>query len=148
MELPFNFAMDIAWNASRFSFEMIPTYLQLYAERGFGPEHAEKIAGLLLEFSHMIGMRRFEMVHPATYSILNYHEAERVLARWTSLADQTMALYAIMSEEVKPAFYQLLFYPIVSGANYYAITIGIGRNHQSAMVRYSVQISRYSAKSV
>ncbi|KAF2796768.1 glycoside hydrolase family 115 protein [Melanomma pulvis-pyrius CBS 109.77] len=135
MELPFNFAMDIAWNASRFSFEMIPTYLQLYAEREFGPEHAEEIAGLLLEFSHLIGMRRFEMVHSGTYSILNYHEAETVLARWTSLADQTKALYTIMSEELKSAYYQLMFYPIVSGATYYSIAIGIGRNHQSVMER-------------
>ena len=135
MELPFNFVMDIAWNASNFSFDMIPAYLKLYAKREFGTELADQIATLLMEFSHLIGMRRFEMVHPGTYSILNYHEAERVLARWRILADQTKALYVEVEEEHKPAFFELLFYPIVSGATYYAVNIGIGRNHQSAMER-------------
>ncbi|ORX96760.1 hypothetical protein BCR34DRAFT_524762 [Clohesyomyces aquaticus] len=135
MELPFGFAMDLAWNASRFDFDMIPAYLQLYAEREFGPEHSENIASLLMEFSHLIGMRRFEMVHPGTYSVLNYHEAERILARWRVLADLTKALYNDIGNNLKAAYYELLFYPIVSGATYYAVNLGIAFNQQHAMER-------------
>ncbi|KAH7353136.1 hypothetical protein BKA66DRAFT_598153 [Pyrenochaeta sp. MPI-SDFR-AT-0127] len=135
MELPLGFAMDLAWNASKFDFTMIPTYLQLYSEREFGTEHAEAIAALLMEFSHLIGMRRFEMVHPGTYSVLNYHEAERVLARWTELADKTKALYDGIPEAYKPAFYELVFYPLVSGATYYAVNLGTAFNQQHAMER-------------
>lgn len=135
MELPFGFAMDLAWNASNLDFEIIPTYLQLYAEREFGADHAEEVASLLMEFSHLIGMRRFEMVHSGTYSVLNYHEAERVLARWTALADQTQALYDEMAETYKPAFYELVFYPLVAGATYYAVNIGAAFNQQYAMER-------------
>ena len=135
MELPFGFAMDLAWNASKFEFEMIPTYLHLYAEREFGVDYAENVAALLMEFSHLIGMRRFEMVHPGTYSVLNYHEAERVLARWNLLAEQTKALYDVMSAEYKPAFYELVFYPFVSGATYYAVNLGTAFNQQYAMER-------------
>lgn len=135
MELPFNFAMDLAWNASRFNFEMIPMYLQLYAEREFGPDHANEISDLLMEFSDLIGMRRFEMVHPGTYSVLNYHEAERVLARWTTLAERTKALYDMLPETYKPAYYELVFYPLVSGATYYAVNLGTAFNQQYAMER-------------
>lgn len=135
MELPFNFAMDLAWNASRFDFDVIPMYLELYAEREFGPENANNIAKLLMEFSELIGMRRFEMVHPGTYSVLNYHEAERVLTRWTALADGTKALYHSIPDAYKPAYYQLVFYPLVSGATYYAVNLGTAFNQQYAMER-------------
>lgn len=135
MELPFNFAMDIAWNASQFDFDMIPAYLQLYAEREFGSENAEDIASLLLEFSHLIGMRRFELMHPGTYSVLNHHEAERVLTRWRTLANNTETVYSRISEAYKPAYYELLFYPIVSGATYYAVNIGTAFNYQYAKER-------------
>lgn len=135
MELPFNFAMDLAWNASRFDFEIIPMYLHNYAEREFGPDHANEIADLLMEFSDLIGMRRFEMVHPGTYSVLNFHEAERVLARWTTLAERTKVLYDMLPETYKPAYYELVFYPLVSGAMYYAVNLGTAFNQQYAMER-------------
>ncbi|KAF2830956.1 hypothetical protein CC86DRAFT_341463 [Ophiobolus disseminans] len=135
MELPFGFAMDLAWNASRFDFDMIPAYLQLYAEREFSTDHAEEIAALLMEFSHLIGMRRFEMVHPGTYSVLNYHEAERVLARWTLLAERTKALFDVIPVEYKPAYFELVFYPLVAGATYYSVNVGTAFNNQYAMER-------------
>jgi hypothetical protein len=135
MEHPFGFAMDLAWDVSKFDFDMIPMYLQLYAEREFGTEHAEDIATLLMEFNHLIGMRRFEMVHPGTYSVLNYHEAERILARWTTLADRTKALYEEIPESYKAAYYELVFYPLVSGATYYAVNLGTAFNYQHAMER-------------
>ena len=135
MELPFGFAMDLAWNAPKFDFDMIPTYLKLYAEREFGAEHADNIASLLMEFSNLIGKRRFEMVHPGTYSVLNYHEAERILARWKTLAGHTKAVYDKIAKEYRPSYYQLVFYPIVSGATYYAVNIGTAFNHQHAMER-------------
>lgn len=135
MELPFNFAMDLAWNATNLDHAMIPAYLQLWAEREFRAEHSEAIASLLMEFSHLIGMRRFEMVHPGTYSVLNYHEAERVLARWRTLADRTKSLYEKILDDYKSAYYELVFYPIVSGATYYAVNIGTAFNQQHAMER-------------
>ncbi|KAF1912642.1 hypothetical protein BDU57DRAFT_583107 [Ampelomyces quisqualis] len=135
MELPFNFAMDIAWDASKFDFDVIPAYLNLYAQREFGENNADQIAELLMEFSQLIGMRRFEMVHPGTYSVLNYHEAERVLGRWTLLANRTKALYDKLPESHKAAYYELVFYPVVSGATYYAVNLGTAFNQQHAIER-------------
>jgi hypothetical protein len=66
MKQPFGFVMDLAWDVSKFDFDMIRMYLQLYAERGFGTEQAENIAALLMAFNHLIRMRRFEMVHTGT----------------------------------------------------------------------------------
>ncbi|KAL1799266.1 hypothetical protein ACET3X_003303 [Alternaria dauci] len=134
LEQPFGFAMDLAWDISKFDFDMIPEYLRLYSEREFGTEYAD-VAALLMEFNHLIGMRRFEMVQPDTYSVLNYHEAERILARWNMLADQTKTLFDRIPETYKATYYELVFYPIVSGATYYAVNIGTGLNYRHAMER-------------
>lgn len=135
LELPLGFAMDLAWDVSKFDFDMIPEYLRLYAEREFGPEHADDTAALLMEFNYLIGMRRFEMVQPDTYSVLNYHEAETILTRWNTLRRETKALYDQMPRDHKAAFYELVFYPLVSGATYYAVNIRTAMNYRHAMER-------------
>jgi hypothetical protein len=67
MEHLFGFAMDLAWDVSKLNFDMIPAYLELYAEREFGIKHADAIATLLMDFNHLIGMRRFEMGSPGNF---------------------------------------------------------------------------------
>ena len=64
------------------------------------------------------------MVQPDTYSVLNYHEAERILAKWNTLAGRAKTLYNRIPEDYKAAFYELVFYPLVSGATYYAVNLG------------------------
>ncbi|KLU83800.1 hypothetical protein MAPG_02851 [Magnaporthiopsis poae ATCC 64411] len=71
MELPFNLAMDLAWDASKLdSPAKIPHYLERYATREFGADSAPEIAAILLEHSHLVGMRRYEFVTPDTFSVL------------------------------------------------------------------------------
>jgi hypothetical protein len=135
MEIPFAFAMDLAWNVSNFSFDKIPTYLRLLAARDFGAEHADEIAEILQEHSHLVGMRRYELVTSGTYSSLNYHESERVLRRWRALSARTTALYEKLSNDVKPAYFQLVLHPVVSGAIFYSVMIGAGTNYRYALER-------------
>ena len=135
VELPFNMAMDMAWDMSKFSFENIPAYLERYAAREFGSEHSEEIAEVLLEFSRLVGLRRYESVSASTFSVVNYREAERILARWRALASRAKSIQDQLPEEVKPAFYQLVSYPATSGAVFYSVTIGVGMNYQSARER-------------
>jgi len=135
MELPFSFAMDLAWDVSKFSFDRIPEYLTKFAEREFGSEHAVEIGSILLEHSHLVGLRRYELVTPTTFSHLNYYEAERVLARWNQLAARAKALYASVDAAARPAFFQLVYHPVVSGALYHAVNIGVATNYRFALER-------------
>jgi hypothetical protein len=135
MELPLAFAMDLAWNVSSISFETMPQYLRLYASREFGDEFADTIAEIWLEQSHLLGMRRFEHITPGTFSTVNYHEAERILQRWQALSTRTESLYNSMTDDLKPAFFQLLYYPIVSAKTFYAVAIGIAVNYRYALER-------------
>ncbi|KAK4224458.1 hypothetical protein QBC38DRAFT_514907 [Podospora fimiseda] len=137
MELPLGFSMDLAWNAERITFENLPEYLAAYAERefGLGEEDSTEIGSILLEHSHLVGMRRYELVTPSTYSHLNYREAETVLARWKSAAQRAKTIYSRLDQEVKPAFFQLVYHPVVAGALYHAVTIGVGTNYRFALER-------------
>ncbi|KAK1461840.1 hypothetical protein CCUS01_01430 [Colletotrichum cuscutae] len=116
-ELPLSFAMDMAWNTSRFGFAKIPSYLTALATRDFGPEHAEEISSALMTYSHLVGMRKFEILQPITYSILNYREAERVLEAWRQLAEKAKALHEVMPEDRRIPLFHILTYERRNSAN-------------------------------
>jgi hypothetical protein len=44
-------------------------------------------------------------------------------------------LYEKIPESYKAVYYELVFYPLVSGATYYAVNLGTAFNHQHAMER-------------
>ena len=133
MELPYAFSMDLAWNTSSITFETIPRYLNLWIAREFGEGYAEKLTPLLMEWMHLVGARRYEAVSPATFSRLRFREADRILARWEALREGVSAIHDQMPEDLKPAYYQLIYYPIVSGATYYYVQLGVGMNRQYSL---------------
>lgn len=136
MELPFGLSMDLAWNVSSITFESLPQYLRAYATRELGDAHAEEIADILLEHSHLVGMRRYEMVHSGTFSAYNYHEAERMLARWAALAERAKSLYnGGVTADAKGAFFQLVYHPVVSGMIYYNVNLGVALNYKFVQER-------------
>ncbi|KAL4983177.1 hypothetical protein BDW68DRAFT_181856 [Aspergillus falconensis] len=135
MELPFAFAMDIAWNSSRLSFDSIPKYLNGFASREFGTQHAEEIAAILLEHSRLIGRRKYESTTSVTYSFHNYNELERVLSEWQALASRVTKVRRALSSNSYPAFFQLVQYPIQSGLLYHRIILRQSTNQQYAIQR-------------
>ena len=84
--------MELAWNASRLDFDTILAYLKALATRDFGEKYADQIATALMEYSHLAGLRKFEMLEPTTYSILNFREAEHVLDQLRTLADKAQEI--------------------------------------------------------
>ncbi|KAL2821236.1 hypothetical protein BJX63DRAFT_443666 [Aspergillus granulosus] len=135
MEIPLSFALDLAWDVSRLDFDKILTYLEALAERDFGPEHAGQIASALLEYSHLVGLRKFELIEPTTYSFLNFREAETVLDQWKQLADSAEQIHNSLPPKHQDALYHLLTYPAQAGYLYYQTLLGQGRNRQFAFER-------------
>ncbi|UDD61142.1 hypothetical protein AFCA_008525 [Aspergillus flavus] len=135
MEIPLSFSMELAWNASRLDFDTIPAYLKALATRDFGEKYADQIATALMEYSHLAGLRKFEMLEPTTYSILNFREAEHVLDQWRTLADKAQEIQQSLPSERRDACYHLLSYPATAGFNYYQTIIGQGRNRQYSFER-------------
>lgn len=133
--MPFGFIMDLAWNTSSIDFDTIPSYLEAFASREFGSEHASEIADIILEQSKLIGRRKYESVQAKTYSVLNYHENERVLSEWQGLAESVLSVLDKLPDERKDAYWHHVQYPILSGQAYYSAVLGLGKNQQIGFER-------------
>ncbi|KAL4976388.1 hypothetical protein BDW66DRAFT_159759 [Aspergillus desertorum] len=130
VELPLSFAVDLAWDVSRFDFDMIPSYLETLAARDFGLEFSKELSS-----ARLTGLRNSEMIEPTTYSILDFREAETVLNDWKRLADEAWSIERALPEGRRDALYHLLTYPAVAGYNYYQILLGQGRDRQYSFER-------------
>jgi hypothetical protein len=135
MELPFGFAMDLAWDNSKIDFETLPQYLEAYATREFGEADAKDIADILLELNLLVALGRYENIEPTTFSYVNFLEAERILARWRAVTEKAQTLYDAMPKDYRPAFYQLVYYPVKSGSVFYELQLSLGRNDLYALER-------------
>lgn len=128
-------AMSLAWNTSLFDFDTLPTYLEALVSRDFGSSLAGKIASALMTYSHLVGIRQFELTEPTTYSVVNFEEADRVLQTWKDLADAAQDIYTRLPSDRRDALYHVLTYPAVAGYNYHKIVIGQAKNRQFSYER-------------
>ncbi|KAJ8128110.1 hypothetical protein O1611_g5525 [Lasiodiplodia mahajangana] len=135
LEMPFGFIMDLAWNVSSIDFSTIPDYLEAFASREFGSEYASEISEILLQQSRLIGRRKYESVQSKTYSVVNYHESERVLSEWQALADSVISISEKLPEDRQDAYWHHVQYPILSGQAYYSAILGLGKNQQIGFER-------------
>jgi hypothetical protein len=80
MEFPIEFFLRYAWAPARWPHEKLGEFGRLWAEREFGPVHAAEVAELVDTYTKFNGWRKPELLAPDTFSLVNYNEAERVLA--------------------------------------------------------------------
>ncbi|CAJ2506497.1 Uu.00g006270.m01.CDS01 [Anthostomella pinea] len=135
LEVPFSFTMQLAWNMSSIDFDNIPAYLEAFATRDFDSKHAGEIGSIMMENSRLVGRRKHESTQSDTYSVLHYHENERVIAEWKTLADRVMAVLDTLPEDRQPAYWHHVQYPIVAGYVYHATMLGLGKNQQIGFER-------------
>ncbi|MGV7206576.1 glycosyl hydrolase 115 family protein [Oxalobacteraceae bacterium A2-2] len=129
MEVPMEFFLTYAWNPAAWPAERLPDYLRLWAAREFGPQHADDIAAIVASYAQYNGRRKPEMLEPNTYSLTDYHEAERIVADYNAIAARAEQISAALPPERRDAFYQLVLYPAKAGAvvNELYVTAGLNR---------------------
>ncbi len=111
MEFPMEFFLALARAPERWPKEGIQEFTRLWAEREFGPQHAAEIANIISKYTKYNGRRKPELLDPGTFSLVNYREADTVLADWKSIADEAEHIYQALPENARDAFYQLVLYP-------------------------------------
>jgi hypothetical protein len=127
-ELPLEYFMDLAWDSARLTNDNINEYTSQWAEREFGPTHARVIADILMKYTKYNGRRKPELLTPTTYSLVNYHEAEKVVAGFREISSRTEELYGLTAPESKNAFYELVLFPTKASALVNEIYFAAGRN--------------------
>lgn len=129
VEFPLEFFMDYAWNPESWPVERLPQYTERWAERQFGKEHSAAIADIIARYTKYNARRKPELLGPDTYSLVDYHEAERVTEDYKKLADAAEAINNVLPDEYKDAYYQLVLHPVQACANLSELYLTVGKNH-------------------
>lgn len=128
MELPIEFFLRMAWNPKAMPKEKIAEFTREWAKREFGAQYADAIADIVSKYAKYNGWRKPELLEPTTFSLVNFQEAERVLAGWQAITAQAEKINTQLSPEWRDAFYQLVLYPTKASATVVEMYIAAGRN--------------------
>jgi Glycosyl hydrolase family 115/Gylcosyl hydrolase family 115 C-terminal domain/Viral BACON domain len=134
MEFPIEFFLSFARTPERWNKDHLHEFTQMWAEREFGPEHAEEIAHEMEVYTRFNGRRKPELIDPTTFSLTNYGEADRVEAEWKDLEKETDALAEKLPADQRASYFELLRYPIDACANLTEMYISAARNAAYARV--------------
>ncbi|GAA5069182.1 glycosyl hydrolase 115 family protein [Lysobacter panacisoli] len=132
MEFPISFFLDYAWNPDAMPLDALASYPAQWAAQQFGPEHAPEIGELLTRYTQYNARRKPELIDAGTWSLEHHHEAERMMADWNVLSEQTRRVGAALPARYRDAYYQLVEYPVLASANLNAMYIAIARNRLHA----------------
>ena len=127
-EFPLEYFMDLAWDTSRWTNANLEEYTRLWAEREFGPEHAKEIAEIISEYTRYNGRRKPELLEPSTYSLVNYREAENVVADFNAITAKAEKIYSELPQEKRDAFYELVLFPTKASAQVNAMYLAAEKN--------------------
>ncbi|SMQ45054.1 unnamed protein product [Zymoseptoria tritici ST99CH_3D7] len=129
LELPISHFMDLAYDIKLWNERSVPSYLEMWAAREFGLEVAHNTAVLLNNYSIAAGRRKFELVDPATFSLINYDEADKNLDEWKAMQTTAQSIMDSLPAETQPAFFEMVYHPVTAGYVYYDIMISSARNN-------------------
>ncbi|KAE9372732.1 glycoside hydrolase family 115 protein [Stipitochalara longipes BDJ] len=135
LEIPLNFAMELAWDINSIKENNFAHFYNTMAEREFGSEFSQEVSVAWHEYDRLISLRKHEHIEPYTFALLHYNEAEHILRRWKVLLDATEIIYKKASSIHRPSIFQLILHPIKSSYIFIALQISLGRNQLYARQR-------------
>jgi len=127
-ELPLEYFMDLAWNTDKWTNDNIGEYTRLWAEREFGQVYAKDVADILSKYTKYNGRRKPELLDPATYSMVNYQEAEKVVADFKAISTRAEEISGKLPENKRDAFYELVLFPTKASALVNELYFTAGKN--------------------
>jgi hypothetical protein len=128
MEFPTEFFLSLARNPARWPKENLSEFTRLWAAREFGPEHAARIAALVATTLKYNGRRKAELLEPATYSVVDYQEADRVVSDYDALVSEAEAIQRTLPAETRDAFFELVLHPAKANAIVTAMYVAAAKN--------------------
>jgi hypothetical protein len=128
LEIPINHFMDMAYNTPQWSYDSVPKWLNLWATREFGSSLADSISSVVDRYGMYAARRKYELVDPTIYSVINYNEADALLEQWATLATDAQVIYDQLDLTAQPAFYEMVLQPVLGGQVVNQIYIGAAKN--------------------
>ncbi|WPH03124.1 Hypothetical protein R9X50_00599900 [Acrodontium crateriforme] len=138
LELPISHFLDLAYDMEAWDHASVPNYLEQWATREFGAAVAKDTAAIMNNYSIAAGRRKFELVDPTTYSLIDYSEADRILAEWSAMEESAKKVLDRLPEATKPAFFEMVYHAVAAAYVYHDIMISAAKNnHYAAQGRNS-----------
>ncbi|CAE6416313.1 unnamed protein product [Rhizoctonia solani] len=118
------------WRERSTTNDTLQAFVTQWATREFNlPSKSEEIAGLVRNMTRMNARRKHELLNTTTYSLVNYHEAENVVAAWSDMLSRSEAIYKSLPSGTKPAYFQLVHHPIQASSIVQQLYYTVGKNN-------------------
>lgn len=128
LEIPISHFMDLAYDAELWDVDSTSDWATAWAAREFGSAASSEIGSLMTAYGQAANRRKYELIEPESYSVINYDEGNRVLAAWAALEARALAVYNSLAASAQPAFFQMVLHPIQAGNVVNQIYIGAAKN--------------------
>ncbi len=125
MEFPISFFLDYAWNVNNWNEGNLNDYYTQWAAKQFGSTYAKEIAAILEKYAQYASRRKPELLDEKTYSIENYHEAERVTKELNTLLASAEKINNELPAEYKDAYFQLVLHPVKALSNLHQLYLAV-----------------------
>jgi hypothetical protein len=129
-EYGMSFFLDLAWNIDIVNNSSVSSHLSKWLASAFGNQYAEELTDIMKKYYALSFERKAEYMgwgeefsfhnhreqwEDTEYSFANYREAEKRLEKFQALSDHAASIYKLMPDSYKPAFFQIVYYPVVAG---------------------------------
>ncbi|MGD0387454.1 MAG: glycosyl hydrolase 115 family protein [Tepidisphaeraceae bacterium] len=129
VEFPAEFFLNLAWNPRRWPNDGLMEYTRLWAARQFGPAHAGEIADLISRYTKYNGRIKPELLSPDTFSLVDYNEADKVLADYGAVVADAERIQDQLPDDARDAFFEFVVDPAKAYSIVAELYITVGRNH-------------------
>lgn len=127
-EVPMEYFLSLAYDTDAHVSDGMSAWIAHWAARQFGPEHAEEIGEIISAYTKFNGRRKPELLSPFTYSIVNYHEADRVTREYNRLLIKAEGIKNQLPEEMHDAYFHLVLFPVKACALVNELYVAAGKN--------------------
>lgn len=125
--------LDMAWDFDRFSFENINDHPTDFLTDIFGEQYRKDISHVLDRYYHLSFLRKPEYmtwdwrwnslfaktkIKDTEFSFLHYNEAEQRIQEYQNITAIVERILKELPSNLKPAFFELLYYPVKASALY------------------------------
>jgi len=129
-EYGIEFFLDLAWNINMVDYETTNQHLEEWLGSIFGEEYKKELTEIMQTYYRLgfirkpeylgwgyiwdTNFRKQKKTYDTEFSFANYYEADRRMEEYGKISHQVKAIYQKIEPSLKPAFYQLVYYPVVA----------------------------------
>ena len=132
MEFPISFFLDYAWNPDKITATDLQKYTEQWVADQFGKTYAKDIADILSKYAKYNGRCKPELLDANTYSLHHYGELEKVTGDYLLLLQQAEKINALLPDEYKDSYYELVLHPVKACSNLLSMYYAIAQNRWRA----------------